>query len=370
MNIKRALEWYFTGAITTRPPELLPAYKRIVKTMQEFGRVPSAHVADDDPYHPFVGKKRKSDNVHDFDFAGLRNSVALVAELSGATTGGGAEVDYAIRAGMPVLATWHKAHHASWYITQWANSSCAPPNLQLIPYESEDHLEGIIKTFCSGVQKALPPRNGLYIVVEGGDGCGKSTQSGRLSAYLKEKGYDVAGSREPGGTEQAERIRNVLLSPREKEPLHPLAELFLFEAARAQLFDQVIKPNLREGRMVVTDRSFLSTFAYQGFGRQLGVQTIDPLNQLATDGISPDLAFIIDVDFSQAKIAVGEFGNDRDRIEREGQEFHARVRQGYLAAAERHRNVHVIPYIVNGIDEMQARIRVITDKFLEENVIK
>ncbi len=370
MNIKRTLEWYFTGAITTRPPELLPAYKRAVKTMQEFGHVPSAHVAADDPYHPFGGKEAKGANVHDVDFAGLRNSVGLVAELSGATTGGGAEIDYAIRAGMPVLATWDKKRHASWYIVHWANSSCPPPNLQIMPYESEEHLEGVIRKFCTGVRDALPPRNGLYITVEGGEGSGKSTQSKRLIDYLRSKGYELIDSREPGGTDRAEKIREMLLSPHIKETLYPLGELFLFEAARVQIFEEVIKPALAAGKSIVTDRSFFSTFTYQGFGRELGVQAIDPMNRLATTGISPDLAFIINVDYRQAKVAMGEFGDQLDRIERAGPEFHKRVQEGYLAAAQRHRNVHVIPYIPGGIDEMQAQIRAITDKFIEENVIK
>lgn len=166
---------------------------------------------------------------------------------------------------------------------------------------------------------------GLFLVLEGPDKSGKSTQARLLVAALEAKGLKVLHSREPGGTAIAEGVRRVLLDPN----LHvrPLTELFLYEAARAQHVQEKILPALQEGKVVLCERFTMSTDAYQGVARSLGIATTKILNRIATGGLQPDLTIVLD-------IPVAEFDNrDRrrhlDRLERENAAFRRKVRDGY-----------------------------------------
>ena len=177
---------------------------------------------------------------------------------------------------------------------------------------------------------------GRFITFEGGEGCGKSTQVRRLAAALEERGRKVLLTREPGGTRLAEMIRTLLKDEAEDPPVDR-AELLLFLAARAQLVRNVIRPALEAGTWVLSDRFSDSTIAYQGYGRGLSVDFVKAANEFACEGLTPDLTLLLDVEPS---VAVQRMrgreeatNTSADRIERAGDEFHARLRRGFLELA-------------------------------------
>jgi dTMP kinase len=174
---------------------------------------------------------------------------------------------------------------------------------------------------------------GLLVTFEGVEGCGKSTLLSALAARLQALGYELEVSREPGGTEAGERIRDVVLDARHAQ-LSALSELFLMLAARAQLVSEVLRPALARGEIVLCDRYGDASCAYQGKGRGLGIERVEELNQLATGGLVPDLTFLLDLSPAEGRARMGD--RQRDRMEREEAEFHERVRAGYLELAERH----------------------------------
>jgi len=180
---------------------------------------------------------------------------------------------------------------------------------------------------------------GFFIAIEGPDGCGKSTQIELLAAALKERGFDVVLTREPGGTRLGEEIRKVLLLSKE-ENFSPYAELMLFEAARAQHVEEILKSALAEGKVVIASRYAEATRAYQGGGRGLPLPEVAAANALGTRGLWPDLTIILDIDSEEGLRRVkGAAGKDLpigelDRIEKESLDFHRRVRKEYLALAE------------------------------------
>jgi dTMP kinase len=167
----------------------------------------------------------------------------------------------------------------------------------------------------------------MFITFEGVDGSGKSTQARLLAEQLRANGRDVVETREPGGTELGERVRDLLL----KGPaIAPWTETALFAAARAQLVDEVIRPSLARGADVVCDRFLDSSLAYQGLARGLGVERVLELNQLVTGGLLPDRTFLLLVPLDRA---VRQRGSRPDRIEREGEDFVARVDAAYRELA-------------------------------------
>lgn len=177
---------------------------------------------------------------------------------------------------------------------------------------------------------------GRFITFEGGEGCGKSTQVKRLAAALEAKGVKVLLTREPGGTRLAEMIRTLLKDETEDPPVDR-AELLLFLAARAQLVRNVIRPALDAGTWVLSDRFSDSTIAYQGYGRGLSVDFVKAANEFACEGLTPDLTFLLDVEPSVAAQRMrgreAATNTSADRIERAGDEFHARLRRGFLELA-------------------------------------
>jgi dTMP kinase len=168
----------------------------------------------------------------------------------------------------------------------------------------------------------------VFIALEGIDRSGKTTQAELLARAL---GPDALLVREPGGTEAAERIREVLGDP--DLELDPIAELILFGAARADLVAHVIRPAIEAGRDVVCDRFADSTIAYQGVGRGLGAERVEELNRLATDGLEPDLTVLLRI---EPELAAGRGGLGSDRFEREGIEFQRAVAGAYDEIAQRH----------------------------------
>ena len=178
---------------------------------------------------------------------------------------------------------------------------------------------------------------GRFITFEGGEGCGKSTQVARLKSALESEGAEVVLVREPGGTWLAENIRRLIKDQYEDAPCDR-AELLLFLAARAQLARNVIRPALEAGKWVVSDRFCDSTIAYQGYGRGLPIDLIRQVNDFACEGLVPDLTILLDVspETSQARRRRREHDTCAvaDRIEREGAEFHVRIRRGFAELAE------------------------------------
>lgn len=170
---------------------------------------------------------------------------------------------------------------------------------------------------------------GKFITLEGGEGVGKSTNLGFIGQWMQQQGIDYIQTREPGGTLLAEDIRTLLLQPRQ-EPVHPTCELLLIFAARAQHFNQVIQPALAAGKWVVSDRFTDATYAYQGAGRGLPLDTIAQLEQLVLQQHRPHLTLYLDLDVHTGLARAGQRGS-LDRFEQEETAFFERVRQGYLA---------------------------------------
>jgi dTMP kinase len=171
---------------------------------------------------------------------------------------------------------------------------------------------------------------GLFVVLEGPDKSGKSTQARLLAEALRAQGREVLHTREPGGTSVAEGVRKVLLDP--ALTIDPLAELFLYEASRAQHTNEKILPALKAGTTVISERFTMSTDAYQGAARGLGLKTTTTLNRIATSGLKPDLTVLLDIPV--AEFDTRDQGRELDRLERENAEFRLKVRKGYLKAAK------------------------------------
>jgi len=180
---------------------------------------------------------------------------------------------------------------------------------------------------------------GRFITLEGPEGSGKSTQIVRLARKLKALGIAVYCTREPGGTPAGDAIRHLLQHAKEGEDLCPEAELLLFAASRAQHVRQVILPRLARGEWVISDRFADSTTAYQGYARELGVDTVLRVNRFAVGQATPSLTLLIDIDvragFRRIRGRNAHAAQGRDRIERETVVFHDCVRRGYLALARR-----------------------------------
>lgn len=170
----------------------------------------------------------------------------------------------------------------------------------------------------------MAPRAGRFIVLEGPDKSGKSTQAELLAKRLRSLRVPFVHTREPGGTTFAEAIREILLDP--KHTVDPLAELLLYEAARAQHTNQKIRPALAKGKLVLCERYTLATLAYQGHARRMPLALVRRLNRIATGGLKPDLTIVLDIpdsEFSTRK------RDHHDRLELESSDFRRRVREGY-----------------------------------------
>lgn len=176
-----------------------------------------------------------------------------------------------------------------------------------------------------------PRRAGQFVVLEGGEGAGKSTQIAALARMLEREGREVVTCREPGGTPVGERLREALFATTDDEaPPTPETELLIFNAARAQLVRQVIRPALDRGAVVLCDRFTGSTVAYQHFGRGVPRAIVDAANAVATGGLTPDLVVLLQLEPEQG---FERTGKGRDYLERAGIEFHRDVARGFLEQA-------------------------------------
>ena len=201
---------------------------------------------------------------------------------------------------------------------------------------------------------------GLFLTFEGGEGSGKTTQLTALLEFLRAAGYDAIATRDPGGTPIGKQIRRILLD-RENARLTGTAELFLYEASRAQLVQEVIRPALAQGRIVLCDRFTDSTVAYQGYGRGLDLDLIARLNAVASDGLRPDLTFLLDLDpevgLARATQRPRAPDTRPDRIEDELLGFHQRVRSGYRAIAAAEPERVIVVDATGSVGEIESQIR-------------
>ncbi len=172
-------------------------------------------------------------------------------------------------------------------------------------------------------------KKGLFITLEGADGCGKTTQLNLLKEYLTNKGYEIVLTREPGGKGLGEKLREILLNY--DGEVSDRCEAFLYLADRAQNIDTIIKPAINSGKIVLCDRHTDSSVAYQGYGREQNIDNINMLNELAVNGVHPDLTIVFDID---TETSMARVGTEKDRLESAGFEFHKRVRDGYLEIAK------------------------------------
>ena len=168
----------------------------------------------------------------------------------------------------------------------------------------------------------------LFITFEGGEGCGKSVQTRALYERLSQSAIPTVLTHEPGGTPLSKKLRR-LLKEADNISISPLAELLLFNAARTQLTDEVIRPELEKGKVVICDRYSDSTTAYQSYGRGLDLEMVTSINDIATGGLKPDLTVLLDISAEEGLARKQR----RDRFEQEDIAFHQRVREGYLKMA-------------------------------------
>jgi len=193
---------------------------------------------------------------------------------------------------------------------------------------------------------------GIFVTFEGIEGCGKSTQAFYLYERLLNNRYPVILTREPGGTEAGTKIRNILL---ESHSLAPLTELFLFLADRNQHIRELIIPSIENGIIVICDRFYHSTYAYQAGGRRVSIETVKRLNEIALEGLKPDLTFLIDVPVETGFNRKKSENLNLDRIEKEDFEFHNSIRNAYLEMAKSDSNI----ILINGLkskEEIKAEI--------------
>jgi len=197
--------------------------------------------------------------------------------------------------------------------------------------------------------------SGLFITFEGGDGSGKSTQAGLLAQWLTDAGRTVVRTREPGGTEVGVQIRELVLHHRGH--IDPRAEALLYAADRAQHIATLVRPAIERGDVVIQDRYFDSSIAYQGAGRVLDATEIRGLSLWATDELIPDVTILLDLDETAARARLDAADKVFDRLENEKAEFHARVRQGFLKLAAAEPERFLVLDASRPIEELAAAIR-------------
>jgi dTMP kinase len=203
---------------------------------------------------------------------------------------------------------------------------------------------------------------GRFISLEGIEGTGKSTQAKLLSDYLKERGFDVVLTEEPGGTQIGLRIRELLLSV-EHKGMTAVTELLLYNASRSQHIREIILPAISRGAIVITDRFTDSTIAYQGFGRGIDQGLIDSIDLIATGRLRPDITILLDLD-AEVGLKRNKGINKIDRLELEDLEFHQRVRNGYHNLAEKEPERIKLIDASAGIQEIHKSISSIITDFI------
>lgn len=195
-----------------------------------------------------------------------------------------------------------------------------------------------------------------FFCLEGIDGSGKTTQMEFLVAALKDRGYEVLALREPGGSAISEKIRALLLDPAYKGTMSSRAELLLYNAARAQVIDEIIRPALASGKIVLADRFAWSTLAYQGYGRKLNVREVEELSALTCGDCVPELTIVFDIPVKESRARMAGEGRTPDRLESEKEEFFERVRSGYKSIAETHSDCVALLDARESRDELRDKV--------------
>ena len=204
----------------------------------------------------------------------------------------------------------------------------------------------------------------MFITLEGPEGSGKSMQICQLGDYIREQGFEVLTTREPGGTFIGDQIREVIMRM-DNTMMSPRAEILLFCAARAQIVEEVIRPNLEKGLVVISDRYADSTLAYQGYGHGLDISILKEILRFATGGLQPDLTLLLDVDVEEGLKRRRIGGGEWNRLDAQQLAFHQRVRQGYLKMAAEEPDRWRIINARQKPDLVQKDLRLVLSKILK-----
>jgi len=202
----------------------------------------------------------------------------------------------------------------------------------------------------------------MFFSIDGGDGTGKTTQVALLAQWLRALGHEVLTCRDPGSSRLGEAVRQLLLDRTDLE-IGRRAEMLLYMAARAQLADELIRPALEAGKTVVSDRYLLANVVYQGHAGGLEVEALWEVGRVATGGLMPDLTIVLDL---PAELAAVRIERELDRMEKQGDAFHARVRQGFLAEAARQPDRILVVDASRSVDEVQAEVRAAARRVLKD----
>ena len=205
----------------------------------------------------------------------------------------------------------------------------------------------------------------MFITLEGPDGSGKSSQIGPLAQYIQEQGYPVFTTREPGGTQISDQVRKILADLKNKGMI-PRTEILLFCAARAQLVEEVIRPRLEDGQVVISDRYADSTLAYQGYGHGLDLAFLRELLNFATGNLWPDLTLYLDIEPEKGLLRRKDGGGEWNRLDDYALDFHKRVRQGYLEMARVEPRRWVVIDSDQPPEAVQQELRKYVDSFLNK----
>lgn len=201
---------------------------------------------------------------------------------------------------------------------------------------------------------------GIFITFEGIDGSGKTTQIELLNSFLKQSGFDVLLTREPGGTDIGDKIRKILLDNKNIQMSYR-AETLLFLASRAELVSKIIKPSLNQGKIIICDRFFDSTIAYQGIARQLGAEKILDMSLWATENVIPDLTFLLAIDVLECENRIKNEKKKKDRIEKEEIDFKSKIQEGYMELADKNRERFIV---IDGYLDIESVFAVIKQNTL------
>lgn len=195
-------------------------------------------------------------------------------------------------------------------------------------------------------------KKGFLVTFEGGDGCGKSTQLKMFQDFLKKENVDFIVSREPGGTPLGEEIRKILLNSNYN--ISSTTEFLLFSASRATHVEEIVKPALEEGKVVILDRFYDSSYTYQGYAGNLSIKDIENITEFAIQGTKPDLTFLLDLSYDEAmkRKAKDEKLSHLDRMERKAKKYHDKVREGYLKLAKQNPDRIVVVDASKSVEEI------------------
>jgi len=202
----------------------------------------------------------------------------------------------------------------------------------------------------------------MFFSFDGIDGVGKSTQMHLFCDWLRSMGFDVIACRDPGSTPLGDCIRDIVLHSDEATPIGDRAEMFLYMAARAELVDEVIRPALEAGKIVVSDRYLLANIAYQGYAGGLDIEEVRRVGMVATGGLLPDCIFLLDMPSDAAQ---RRLGRDLDRMECRDHSYHVRLREGFLhEASQKGQTIHVID-AARSIETIHADIRQVAQRLMQ-----